>query len=30
MRKTKRQTNKLSIGYYYDKLKKSMNYGYMS
>lgn len=29
-KKIERQTNKLSIGYYYDKLKKSMNYGYMS
>ena len=29
-KKIERQTNKLSIGYYYDKLNKSTNYGYMS
>jgi hypothetical protein len=30
IKKIERQTNKLSIGYYYDKLNKSTNYGYMS
>ncbi len=29
-KKIERQTNKLSIGCYYDKLNKSINYGYMS
>jgi hypothetical protein len=29
-KKIERQTNKLSVGYYYDKLNKSTNYGYMS
>ena len=29
-KKIERQTNKLSIGYCYDKLNKSTNYGYMS
>jgi hypothetical protein len=29
-KKIERQTNKLSIGYYYDKLNKSTNYGYIS
>jgi hypothetical protein len=29
-KKIERQTDKLSIGYYYDKLNKSINYGYMS
>lgn len=29
-KKIARQTNKLSMGYYYDKLNKSTNYGYMS
>ena len=29
-KKIERQTNKLSIGYYYDKLNKSIDYGYMS
>ncbi len=29
-KKIARQTNKLFIGYYYDKLNKSTNYGYMS
>jgi hypothetical protein len=29
-KKIERQTKELSIGYYYDKLNKSTNYGYMS
>ena len=29
-KKIERQTNKLSMGYYYDKLNMPTNYGYMS